>query len=239
MLFWCTPLWAAETIPPVPTAYFNDYANVVSAGTRERLNQSLEDFERQTSDQVLVAIYPKMESADSIDIYTVRVFRAWGVGQKQRNNGAVLFVFVQDHTMRITPGYGLEGALPDALCKRILDDEISPRLQQGDFDGAMNAGVAAIMAAVRGEYKGNGQTVNDQSQGNGSNIWTIILVVLFLIAMACSSNLRRIVFYGWLFSGGGWGGGGYGGGYGGGGRGGGGYSGGGGSTGGGGASGSW
>ncbi|MBV9009511.1 MAG: TPM domain-containing protein, partial [Verrucomicrobia bacterium] len=78
---------AAETIPPKPDKYFNDYAGVVSPGVAERLNLQLAQFERDTSDQVLVAVYRKMESDSSIDDYTQRIAQAWGVGQKDRRNG--------------------------------------------------------------------------------------------------------------------------------------------------------
>jgi len=90
-------LLAAEVIPPPPAKYFNDYAQVVSAETAAQLNQTLENFERESSDQILVAVFPRMQSNSSVEDYTVRVARAWKVGQKDRNNGAVLFVFVQDH----------------------------------------------------------------------------------------------------------------------------------------------
>jgi uncharacterized protein len=86
-------LFAQEVIPPAPTAYFNDYAHAVSAGTAAQLNQTLEDFERQSSEQILVAIYPTMQSDSSIEDYTVRVARSWQVGLKDKNNGAVLFRF--------------------------------------------------------------------------------------------------------------------------------------------------
>src|SRR5689334_8296434 len=90
---------AAEKIPPVPQRYFTDYAGVVSPATASRLNKTLEDFERETSNQILAVMYPKMESDSSIEDYTVRVAQAWRVGQKAKNNGAVLFVFVQDRKM--------------------------------------------------------------------------------------------------------------------------------------------
>ena len=116
----------------------------------------LDQFERQTSNQILVAVYPRMQSDSSIEDYTVRVAQSWHAGRKGRDNGAVLFVFVQDRTMYIQTGYGLEGALPDALCKRIIDDEIAPAFTQGDYDGGLQAGVEAILAAAKGEYHGNG-----------------------------------------------------------------------------------
>ena len=153
-----SPLRAAETIPSEPTRYFNDYALAVKPATADALNAKLENLEKQSSNQVLVAIYPKMQSDSDVSDYCLRVFRTWKVGQKDKNNGAVLFVFVQDHKLWIQTGRGIEGALPDATCKDITADVIAPKLKAGDFDGAMTAGVDAMIAATKGEYKGTGTT---------------------------------------------------------------------------------
>ncbi len=235
-------LLADEVIPPPPAAYFNDYANVVSAGTAARLNQTLEDFERQSSEQIVVAVFPKMQSDSSIEDYTVRVARFWQVGQKDKNNGAVLFVFVQDHKMFLETGYGLEGVLPDALCKRIIDEQIAPRFKAGDFDGGLTAGVQAILAATRGEYKGNGTTVAEHLEHLVQafpKIFAIAILILIILVFLRGGTLGRgysVWTIGSMGSSGGWGGG-YsgGGGFSGGGS----FSGGGGSFGGGGAGGSW
>src|SRR5256885_13473724 len=101
---------AAEVIPPKPDRYFNDYAGVVSKETAQRFNEQLAQFERETSDQVVVAVFPKMQSDSDIADYTQRVAQAWGVGQKERRNGVVLFVFIQDRKMFIQVGYGSESA---------------------------------------------------------------------------------------------------------------------------------
>ena len=252
VVVFCLHAFAGEVIPPAPQQYFNDYANVVSPGTASQLNAELENFERQSSDQILVAIYPKMQSDSSIEDYTVRVARAWQVGQKEKNNGAVLFVFVQDHAMLIEVGYGLEGVLPDALCKRIIDEQISPRFHSGDFDGGCTAGVQSILAAVKGEYKGTGQTVAERRAQNDILIyhhdveyrqifWAVIIFIFLIIAFSNSTRRGGGRGGGVIFTGGGWSGGGFSGGGGGfsGGGGGGGFSGGGGSFGGGGAGGSW
>ena len=234
---------AAERIPPVPDRYFNDYAHVVSQDSSNRLNRTLEQFERDTSNQILVVVYPKMESDSSIEDYTVRVAQAWKVGQKLKNNGAVLFVFIQDRKMFLQVGYGLEGALPDVTAKRIIENEIRPRFKAGDYAGGLTAGVSAIMAATKGEYKGNGATGGQQK---GTSIGAVGIIIFFvLLAFIMLAARRRSYRYGgWMmggggFSGGGWGGGSWGGGGGGGGRGGGGFSSGGGGFGGGGAGGSW
>lgn len=247
-------VFADELIPPKPDQYFNDYANVVSPATASQLNSTLKDFERQTSDQIIVAIFPTMQSDSSIEDYTVRVARAWKVGQQDKKNGVVLFVFVQNHQMLMQVGYGLEGVLPDALCKRIIDEQISPRFHNHDFDGGLTAGVQAVIAATKGEYQGNGMTVNESQSGYTSyghrrseDIPVPILFAIILAIIVCfivfSNRRSRWGGGGIFFTGGGWGSGGgsWGGGGGGGfsGGGGGGFSGGGGSFGGGGAGGSW
>ena len=256
-LLWLTAL-AAETIPPAPARYFNDYAGVVSAATAAQLNQRLEQFERDSSCQIVVAVFPKMQSDSSIEDYTVRVAQSWKVGQKDKNNGAVLFVFIQDRKLFIQTGYGLEGVLPDAICKRIIENEIKPGFKAGNYDAGLTSGVTAILAAVKGEYKGTGQTVADRNivvvghgDGSGNNQsglgTTVVVIFVVICILIVVSNARRGGYYysrsGWSGSswGGGWSGGGGGGwsGGGGGGGGGGGFSGGGGSFGGGGAGGSW
>jgi uncharacterized protein len=233
---------AAETIPPKPDRYFNDYAGVVSSGAAERFNEQLAQFERETSNQIVVAVWRTMPSQSSIEDFTQRTFQAWQVGQKGRNNGAVFFVFVDDHRMRIQPGYGLEGALPDITCNEIIRDAVAPRFRANDFEGGLSAGIDLIFKAIRGEYKGSGKTVREsgRSQNNpaGLLIFFFVLVVI-LLAMRASRRLGGYRYTGgggpfvsgnWGSGGGGWssGGGGFSG-----------FSGGGGSSGGGGASGSW
>jgi len=225
---------AAEVLPPPPAAYCNDAAGVLSRATVARLNAQLADYERRTSNQIVVAIYPKMASDSSIEDYTVRLAQSWHVGQKGKDNGAVLFVFVAEHKMYIQVGYGLEGALPDITAKRIISGEVAPRFRQGDYDGGVSAGVAAMMAATQGEYKGSGATVAEgQDQDPTAGRFSVgILIFLFLVVGAIRLFAGGSRVYGSTgFYGGGWGGGGGGGG--------GGFSGGGGSFGGGGAGGSW
>ena len=232
---------AAEVLPQPPSQYFNDYAHVVSPQVASQLNQTLQDFERTTSDQIVVAVFPKMQSDSSIEDYTLRLARGWRVGQKIKNNGAVLFVFIQDRKMFLQVGYSLEGALPDALCKRIIAEQISPRFKAGDYNGGLSAGVQSIMAAARGEYHGTGRTVAESKNDWNELIVIVVFVGIFVLVFI---SVVRSVRHGWFFWSSGWGGGGWssgswgGGGFSGGG-GGGGFSGGGGSFGGGGAGGSW
>ncbi|MEO8440174.1 MAG: TPM domain-containing protein [Spartobacteria bacterium] len=195
----------AETMPSKPDRYFNDYAAVVDQATALELNEELAQFERDTSNQILVAIYRSMQSESSVADYTQRIAQTWGVGQKGRNNGAVLFVFVADHQMFIQTGYGLEGALPDATAFDITRNVIAPYFKNDDYAGGLKAGVTAMMQAVRGEYKGTGRTVKE-GQGNnagaGLPIGLIIFFIIVIMIIASSRSKRRRRGYGYS----GWGG---------------------------------
>ncbi len=155
-------LRGGEALPPPPTRHFNDYAGVVAPALATRLDAQLRQCERDTSNQIVVAVFARMESSDPIEAYTLRVARSWQVGQRQRNNGVVLFVFKDDRKLHIQVGTGLERALPDALCKAIIDTEIIPRFRNQNYAAGLAAGIDALIAATRGEYKGEGNTVVEQ-----------------------------------------------------------------------------
>ncbi len=235
-----TSAFSSEVIPPKPDRYFNDYAHVVSSSTAENLNDKLAQFERDTSNQVVVAIYPKMQSDSDIADYTQRVAQSWGVGQKSVNNGAVLFVFPEDRKMFIQTGYGAEGAIPDATAYDITERHIKPHFRTNDFDGGLSEGVALICKALQGEYKGTGRTVHDGRQSQGSPKVPVLFIIVFVFLVIRFIWAAR---HGYRYSGsggpfiGGWGG--SGGGWSSGGGDSGGFSGGGGSFGGGGAGSSW
>ena len=233
---------AAEVIPPTPGAYFNDYAGVVSKEAASRFNEQLAQFERETSDQVVVAVFPKMQSDSDIADYTQRLAQAWGVGQKERRNGVVLFVFIQDRKMFIQVGYGLEGVLPDATAFDITERHIKPLFRTGNYEAGLATGIDLICKAIRGEYKGSGKTVAER-QGVGDVVSGVLPFIVFIIVlMLLSRVMRKAGGYGYssgrggpvfIPSGGGWSsGGGGGGGFSG-------FGGGGGSFGGGGAGSSW
>ena len=229
-----------DAIPAAPSQYVTDRAGALDAGRAGELSARLEQFERETSNQVLVWIDRRIPEDFTLEDFTVRAAQKWRAGQAAKDNGAVLFVFVDDRKLRIEVGYGLEGALPDATAKRIIEEEIVPRFRDGDYGGGVEAGVNAIMAATKGEYRGTGSTAGERSGRRaglpaGCGVPLLFLVLFFVLPiLGARRRWRTYGNRGWWTgggwsSGGGWGGGG----------GGGGFSGGGGSFGGGGASGSW
>jgi hypothetical protein len=109
-----------------------------------------------------------MQSDSDIADYTQRVAQAWGVGHKERRNGVVLFVFIQDRKMFIQVGYGLEGALPNATAFDITEYHIKPLFRNGDYEGGLGTGIDLICKTTRGEYKGSGKTVAEQHRSAGN-----------------------------------------------------------------------
>jgi uncharacterized protein len=206
-------VFAAEAIPPKPPGYFNDYAGVVSKEAALRFNEQLAQFERETSNQVVVAVFRKMESDSSIEDYTQRVAQAWGVGKKDRKNGAVLFVFIGDRKMYLQVGYGLEGVLPDVTAFDITERRIKPHFKQNDYEGGLATGIDLICKAIRGEYTGSGKTQLEEKgkSGGGSGLLIfIICVVIFLFAIRKRrrgygySSMGGPFIGGWSSGGGSW-----------------------------------
>ena len=161
--------------------------NIVSKEKALTLNEKLAQFERETSNQVVVAVFRKMESDSDVAGYTQRIAQSWKVGQAEKRNGAVLFVFIDDRKIFIQVGYGLEGALPDATAFDITERHIKPRFHAGDYTGGLEEGTDLILKAIRGEYKGDGATVQEKSRSTASSgcgplgFLVMLIIVLTII----------------------------------------------------------
>ena len=144
--------------------YVNDYAGMISPSAKSKLEEGLKAFEQSDSTQIVILTVPSLEGED-IEQFGIRVGEAWKIGQKGKDNGAILIVSKQERKMRIEVGYGLEGRLTDLAAGRIIDLVIKPRFQQGDFDGGFIAGVSSMIAATRGEFKAEPRPVRQRQRG--------------------------------------------------------------------------
>ncbi|MBI1807330.1 MAG: YgcG family protein [Ignavibacteria bacterium] len=241
-------LWAASSFAqrdaesvPLLSHRVTDMTSTLSRDETQSLEEQLAQFERETSNQIVVLIVPTMND-ESIEDFSLRVTEKNKLGKKGRDNGVLLLIAKEDRKMRIEVGYGLEGSMPDAISDQIIRRVIAPLFRQGDYFGGVNAGIDAIMRATKGEYQGE-----PDDKGSRNRLSFLIPLLLFLMfgffSRLFTGGRRHYLGSRGYYSSGGWwlggfGGGGFGGGSGGFG-GGGGFSGGGGSFGGGGASGSW
>ncbi|NBQ69023.1 MAG: TPM domain-containing protein, partial [Nitrosomonadaceae bacterium] len=141
---------------PKPSKYVTDNAGVLKDGGAA-LNEQLKSLESTTTAQLLVYIDKKLPANTTIEDVAVASFRSWGVGQKDKNNGVALFVFIDDRKMRLEVGYGLEGRIPDLVAKRILDTKLKPAFKQQRYGEGINAAVNELTHLVKAETTTNGK----------------------------------------------------------------------------------
>lgn len=220
---------AQAKIPPVPSAsfYVQDYAKVLSAGTRDAVHKAGEAVRQKTKAQVVVVTVKTLDGVP-IEEYALALLRKWGIGDKDLNNGVLLLVAVEDRASRIEVGYGLEGALPDGKTGRIQDEFILPYFKDGDYNGGILNGYMALSEEVLKEYEAASADVQspaakltEQSQESFfdtvlSALGAVVVAVLVILDFVFFGGRFTFLFLS-LISRRGGGGGGYGGGSGGGG----------------------
>ncbi|MBC2655296.1 TPM domain-containing protein [Pseudomonas sp. MSSRFD41] len=242
LLFWVFAATVqAELKFPALSGRVVDDAQLIEPATRARLSDELQAHEQATGEQVVVVTLANLQGA-SIEDFGYRLGRHWGIGQKDKNNGALLIVARDEHKLRIEVGYGLEDRLTDAQASVIINQVMVPAFKSGQFSKGIDDGVSAMLLVLGGTPLDEPATAYGNAQGQEQGDFVerhpllfIFLVLLFILSMMVAQMLGILPSGGGRGGSGGFGGGGFGGGS----SGGGGFSGGGGSFGGGGSSGSW
>jgi len=231
----------SQNIPerPIPPRLVNDFAGLLKAEEVSILEQKLVAFNDSTSTQIAIVVVPSLGGYDKSD-YAQRLAEKWGIGQKGLNNGILILVKPKtadsNGQVQISPGYGLEGVIPDITCGEIVDKEILPAFRGGNYFSGLSNAVSTIMSLARGEFSASeyGQRAK-KSTGKNIPFGLIIFIVFIIIVMISrgsgGSNNKHISTKGlpfWMllgmmnsgrgssgswggFSGGGGGGGGFGG----------------------------
>lgn len=168
----------AIDVPPL-SGRVNDYAAMLSPKTAQELEATLRAFEMSDSTQIVILTIPTLEG-ENLEEYSIKVAEAWRIGQQKIDNGVILLIAKQERKIRIEVGRGLEGKLTDLVSGRIIRGEIAPRFKAGDIDGGIAAGVSAIMAVVKGEYKSAPRDL-----GHGKRSAHPIFTLFIFLAVAC------------------------------------------------------
>jgi uncharacterized protein len=204
MLAWAYAVAAQVEVPQL-SARVTDTTGTLTPDQRASLEQVLQDFEAKKGSQIGILMVAST-APETIEQYSLRVVEQWKLGRKKVDDGALLIVARDDRTMRIEVGYGLEGALNDAVCKRIISDIITPKFKQGDFYGGLRDGVDAMLRVVEGEpLPATQRRATTQSY----------LPVLLVLALAVGGILRAVLgrllggimtgglvaFLAWMFAG--------------------------------------
>ena len=171
-------------IPERSSRLVNDYAGVFGASQRDSMERRLVALDDSTGNQIVVVTLTDLEGYD-ISEYAVELGRQWGVGSKKNNNGVVIVVKIKTATSKgrafIATGYGLEGALPDATCKRIVDNEMIPHFMTNDYYRGVDAALDVIIPIVKGEYSSKDYEEDDKVALGTFALFLIVAIVIVIM----------------------------------------------------------
>jgi uncharacterized protein len=191
MLLLAALAWARVEVPPV--ARVSDQTGTLSAAQQQALSDRLAAFEQAKGSQIAVLIVPSTGD-ETIEQYTLRVAESWKLGRKEVDDGLLLLVALDDRALRIEVGYGLEGAIPDAIAKRVIEEIITPRFRAGDYAGGIDAGVDRLIGLIDGEplpEPESWQQADDHSEGFGGFL-QLLMVGAFIGIHLLSTRIGRL-----------------------------------------------
>jgi uncharacterized protein len=185
----CAALVFAQPLVAVPalTGRVVDITDGLSAAQKQELDDRLSAFEQRKGSQIALLIV-RSTHPETIEQYAIRVAERWKLGRKKVDDGAILLIAKDDRTLRIEVGYGLEGALNDATCKRIIDELIVPRFRENDFFTGVNVGLDAMMRVVDGEALPAPAQSDELQLGNAG-----LLPVIFIAAVIIGAVMRKLL----------------------------------------------
>ncbi|MDD5549492.1 MAG: TPM domain-containing protein [Sulfurovaceae bacterium] len=180
--------FSAPTFPKLNNSRVVDDAGLFDENQKINLDKKLANHETNTSNQIVVVTVKSLDGYDISD-YGYQLGRYWGIGQKDKNNGILLIVAPNERKVRIEVGYGLEGILPDATSKTIIQNDILPSFKKGDYYNGVNNGVDKIMATIKGEYKPTKST--NQNTSIGFLLPILFIVIIFINVMPKSEDKKK------------------------------------------------
>jgi uncharacterized protein len=193
LLVWSSFALAADPTYPALTGRIVDGANLIGPEARQRIEGKLQAHEAKTSDQLVVATVPSLQGV-TIEDFANGLFRFWKLGEAKTNNGVLLLVAPTERKVRIEVGYGLEGALTDALSKVIITTAVAPKFKVGDFAGGIEGGVDAILTILAGDAEEwqRRAVIRDDESSFAENLAVIVaMLFIFLFIVAFLRGLSR------------------------------------------------
>jgi uncharacterized protein len=187
---------AAAGAVPVPAlkARITDLTGTLTQAQRQALESTLAAFEQKKGSQIAVLMLPSTEP-EAIEQYSIRVAEAWKIGRSRVDDGVILVIAKDDHKLRIEVGRGLEGAIPDVVAKRVIREVIAPHFLNGDFNGGIADGIAALVRLIEGEpLPPPNQRAADRSSGNDpEGLLAPLLVATVVLGAILSKLFGRMV----------------------------------------------
>jgi uncharacterized protein len=180
----CAQAQIDKVVPPRPSPphLVNDFANILTSEQEHALEQKLVAYDDSTSTQIAVVTIETLQDYPIEDV-ALQILRQWGVGGKEKDNGAVILVALKDRKIRIETGYGLEGAVPDITARQIIENDIAPNFRNENYYRAFDEATTSIMKAAAGEYQApEGYSSNRKGSG-GVSFGKIVLAFIILMVI--------------------------------------------------------
>lgn len=172
----------AQNLPEAPNSLVSDFTGTLSSSDKQALEQKLLAYEDSTSTQIAVVLIKTTDGYDVAD-YAVNLAKKWGVGGKKYNNGILVLAAIDDRAVTIQTGYGMEGALPDVITYRIIQNEIKPAFSAGNYYVGLDKATDALIAFAKGEYKADPKDQRKSEKDGGNSLVFIFIVVFIIIAV--------------------------------------------------------
>jgi len=180
----------AEVAVPALKARVTDLTGTLNEAQRGELDQRLAAFEKKRGSQFAVLMLPSTKP-EEIEQYSIRVAEAWKIGRKGVDDGLLLVVAKDDRRLRVEVGYGLEGAIPDSVAKRVIDEQITPRFRDGDFFGGIRDGVDQLVRLAEGEMLP--PPAQSKAQGLGISNPMELIIPAFLFIVVAGGILKAVL----------------------------------------------
>jgi len=183
---------AAEIAVPPLKARVTDLTATLTSDQRAALERKLAALEARKGSQVAVLLVPTTQP-ETVEQYAIRVFDQWKLGRKGTDDGVLLLVAKNDRKLRIEVGYGLEGAIPDAIARRVMDEDIVPLFKQGNFYGGISAGTDRVSKLIEGESMPPPRRTAAPGSGWSTETLFIGFIILTMVSQLLHSLLGRFL----------------------------------------------
>lgn len=183
------PLFAHALEVPQPKGYVTDNAGMLKAEEIAALEQKLQNFEKETSNEIAILIVPSLEG-ENLEDFSLRVAEKWGVGKEGKDNGILVFVSKKEKKIRIEVGYGLEPVMPDGAAGFIIREDMKPKFKKDKYFEGLDKAVDSLMKATSKEFSGDFQKRMDRTAATN---WAILLCFVGAIVTIIASFINRIL----------------------------------------------
>ena len=173
----------ALSIPAQPDGYVSDYADILLPADVVLLNDKLNQYEKSTTNQIFIAIFPSLEKEDISD-FSTRLEDQWKIGQKNKNNGILIVAFIKERQVRIEVGYGLEGVVPDAVAQQIIQNDMVPSFKTKDYYPGFDKATTALMQAIDNSSVVPGTALQSEQKPDDSvNGWHALFWIVAFVSV--------------------------------------------------------